>query len=261
MNPNRQLAEALKTTAEIYGKQMSDAAAAMFIADLGRFTPEQILKSLARCRLELRTFPTIADIAARIDDGRPGPEEAWAMIPKDEYSSVVWTDEMRDAFAACRSLLEEDFVAARMAFREKYSQLLAEARSLGRQARWTPSLGHDRHGREQALQRAVQRDLMASDHAQSLLPDLSVQTPASIAMIEGPDVDPVAIQQFLSNMRLLLKDMPNGAPKREWSEPTQSELDRRRQLLREQARMIEADPQKATAKGERKTHEPEEISL
>lgn len=160
----------LKLTAELYGKTLSEAGATMLAADLSRFTPAQVIASLAKCRQELRTFPTVADISARVDDGRPGVEEAWAMVPKDEVGSVVWNDEIAEAFGVARAILVDgDLVAARMAFKEVYTRLLAEARARGRPPKWWPSLGQDKSGRERAVAEAVERGRIAQADAVGLI--------------------------------------------------------------------------------------------
>lgn len=170
---DQKLLEVVKATGEIYGKQVSLAAALMFLADLDGYSSEAIKTALAKCRKELKTFPTVSDVIARIDDGRPGVEEAWAMIPKDEYSSVVWTSEMAEAFGVCRTILEEDMIAARMAFKEAYLRLMADARAAGRRTEWSPSLGFEKSGRVAAISEAVQKGRLTHEAATALLPDFS----------------------------------------------------------------------------------------
>ena len=184
MTTTMQLLEAIVGTAEVMGKELSPVGAQMLAQDLSVYSPGAVIQALAKCRKELRTFPTVADIVARIDDGRPGPEEAWAMIPKDERQSVVWTEEMAAAFDACRHLIGYDLVAARMAFREAYSRELAGARSNARPVHWSPSLGFDRHGRESVVLEAVTRGRLTAQHAQELLPDASI-SPRILALISG----------------------------------------------------------------------------
>jgi hypothetical protein len=163
---------ALKATAELYGKTLSETAGTMLLNDLRKFTPDQILAALQKCRTELRTFPTVADIAARIADGRPGIEEAWAMLPRSESDSVVWTEEMAEAYGICRGLIDAgDLVAARMSFKESYQQRVALARDKGWRVKWTPSLGHDKHARETALRDAVEKGRLTQGEAQKLLPE------------------------------------------------------------------------------------------
>lgn len=106
-----------------------------------------------------RFVPTPADIIAQIegsaaDDGRPGAEEAWATAfrARDERNTVVWTAEMAEAFGVCAPLLDAgDELGARMAFKESYTRIVAEARAERRTPQWTASLGFDAAQRDQAL--------------------------------------------------------------------------------------------------------------
>jgi hypothetical protein len=176
------LIDALAVTAELTGTQLSRAGAMVMADDLARFPLPQVLAALTRCRRELRGRLTIADVISRIDDGRPGVEEAWAMIPKCEGASVVWTEEMCKAFGACYPLLDSDEVAARMAFKEAYSKALNEARNAGTPVKWTPSLGHDAWSRESVIKEAVALGRLKADHASRLLPHLK-ESPEFAAML------------------------------------------------------------------------------
>jgi len=176
--------EMIAITAQIYGKEFAPATAQVLAADLEGYPEQSVLAALSRCRKECRQFPTLSEILARIDDGRPGAEEAWAMIPKDESASVVWSDEMAGAFDVARHLIDEDPIAARMAFKETYSRLISDARASGAPVRWTPSLGHDKRGRQAALQEAVERGRLSAPHAQELLPDQPIN-PKVAALIGG----------------------------------------------------------------------------
>ncbi|MBL0142637.1 MAG: hypothetical protein IPP91_11190 [Betaproteobacteria bacterium] len=169
MDPSRQLLEAIAITAELTGTQLSAGAACVFAADLSAYPEHQVLGALVRCRREVKGRLSLADVISRLDDGRPGPEEAWAMIPKDEAGSVVWTDEMAQAFGVASPLMEEP-IQARMAFLEAYRDRVRIARDQGSPVRWTPSLGHDPAGREVALADAVHHGRLSAAHAQALLP-------------------------------------------------------------------------------------------
>jgi hypothetical protein len=110
-------------------------------------------------------FPPVpADILAQIEgaavqDGRPGPEEAWSMCQAaaDEARTVVWTTEMAQAWGIAWPLLHQhgDEVGARMAFKEVYLRLLAEARAKRAPVTWSPTLGTDPTMRAEALRVAV----------------------------------------------------------------------------------------------------------
>ena len=111
-----------------------------------------------------RFVPLPADLLAHLDgdatsDGRPGPQEAWAMsLPAaDQSRTVVWTAEMSEAWGIAWPVLHEhgDEVGARMAFLEAYTRLVAVARKAGRPVEWTSTLGTDARLRDDALRVAV----------------------------------------------------------------------------------------------------------
>lgn len=169
--PSLELIQAVAVTAELCGRTFSDAAAAMFVSDLSIYDEKAVIGALARCRREVRGMLTVQDVVSRLEDGRPGPEEAWAMMPRDERQSVVWTQEMASAFGVVVGMLDSgQEIAARMAFKEAYSRELTNARNAGVPVKWMPSLGHDQHGRESVLLEAARKGRLSIEHAQSLLP-------------------------------------------------------------------------------------------
>lgn len=174
-----ELINVVRVTGELYNKTVSEAGATMFLLDLARFDKQSIMTALQKCRQELKFFPTVAEVIARIPDGRPGVEEAWSMIPKDEYGSVVWTDEMCEAFGVARALIEEDPIAARMAFKESYTKICADAKASGKPVRWSPSLGFDKGGRAAALQEAVQKGRISLEFAQNRMPEIDFKPGAA----------------------------------------------------------------------------------
>lgn len=169
--PTSAVIEAIAVTAELCGRTFSPAAAAVFAGDLDGFNEQAVLVALTRCRKEVRGMLTLQDVVSRIDDGRPGVEQAWAMLPHDENTSTVWTDEMAQAWGIAMPLLNDgDRVGARMAFKEAYTKLIAEARDQKLPAKWTPSFGRDVGGRQAALIEAVRHKRLPLDHAVQLLP-------------------------------------------------------------------------------------------
>ena len=168
---SKQLLEAIAVTAELTQTQLTEAAARVMAADLSQYPESQVLAALTRCRRELKGRLTIADVITRLDDGRPGPEEAWAMMPRSEADTVVWTEEMAEAMGVAQPLLDEgDAIAARMAFKECYAKLVAQSRDAKRPVKWTASLGHDPLGREQVLLRAAEQGKLSQPHVAGLLP-------------------------------------------------------------------------------------------
>jgi hypothetical protein len=178
------LLEAVAVTAELCGRTFSDGAARVFVADIEGYPEHQLLGALKRCRKEVRGALTVHDVVSRLEDGRPGPEEAWAMLPMNEGATVVWTDEMREAFSVASPLIAAgEIVAARMAFKETYGRLVNAAREAAVVTSWTPSLGHDPRGREQALLQAVEKGRLRLEEARHLCPALPAPSEAVMRLL------------------------------------------------------------------------------
>lgn len=177
--------KAVAVTAELCGRTFSEAAAGVFCDDLRGYQPQQVLRALARCRREVKGVLTTSDVISRIDDGRPGVEEAWALLPASEEATVVWTDEMSEAHAIATPLLNAgDRVAARMAFKEAYTRLVANARDEAKPTRWTASLGGDLEARKRALAVAVEDGRLSPEDAHGMCPALP--PPPSLLLAAPP---------------------------------------------------------------------------
>ena len=164
------LAEAIALTAEVCGRSLSPAAVDMLAEDLAEFEEAAVLAALGRCRLELQGGLRASDIIARLDDGRPGAQEAWEMMPRSEAGSVVWTEEMVQAWATVASRMASDPEGARETFCKAYAQAVQAARLGRRPVRWTPSLGSDPVERERALLEAMRKRRLSPQHVSQLLP-------------------------------------------------------------------------------------------
>jgi hypothetical protein len=178
------LLEAVTVTFELVGQAVSDASLKAIVQELVRYPEADVLEALTRCRRECRKL-SLADILDRIPGQHPKPEEAWALVSRclvNEQVSVVWTDEMREAYGVAAALAD-DPVAARMAFRESYSELVSRARAKNQAPTWTVSLGTDPAGRELALQEAVKKNQISQAHAAALVPHLEPVSPAVQALI------------------------------------------------------------------------------
>ena len=126
---------------------------------------------MARKFSELRGKMSLSDILDRLPNGRPGVEEAWALIQqvmRNEQASIVWTDEMREAYGVA-AVLADDPVAARMAFKEKYTACVASSRALQRPVSWSVSLGWDQDQRTEAVQDAARRNLISQTYVDRLI--------------------------------------------------------------------------------------------
>lgn len=185
--PSTELIQAVAVTAELCGRVFSEGAARMFVQDLAAFPEAAVMKALARCRREVKGVLTTQDVISRIDDGRPGVEEAWAAMPFDEMKTVVWTDEMARAYGVARGLLADgERVAARMAFKEAYTRMVGEARDAGIPVVWTPSLGDDKNGRDAVLSEAVAQGKLSYEHAESLCPGLPAPQATILQIAANP---------------------------------------------------------------------------
>lgn len=168
--PSVEVLKALAVTVELTGGEISQAAARVLADDLEGYPDEQVLGALKRIRLD-GVKVTVGNIIARLDDGRPGVEEAWAMLPRGEEGSCAMTDEIAEAMGIAAPLIAEgDTVAARMAFKEAYAAACARAREAKRPAKWFLSLGSDAAGREAAAIEAVRKGRLQIEHAIQYVP-------------------------------------------------------------------------------------------
>lgn len=173
------LAQAIAATAELCGHPISAAAASLLADDLNSFDRSKLLNALLRCRRELKAPLHVGEILARIDDGRPSPEEAWNMMPNSEAASVVWTKEMAQAWGHAQPLLEDgELQQARQVFQESYAHAVLMARCQGEAIAWMASLGTDPVQREQVLRDAVSKERLPATYVEQLLPYRSLSPQA-----------------------------------------------------------------------------------
>lgn len=205
--------EAIAVTAELCGRVFTPAAARVFASDLEGFPDDAVLGALARCRKEVKGVLTVQDVVSRLDDGRPGAEQAWAMIPYDEQSSVVWTEEMAQAYGAAAPLIAAgERIPARMAFKEAYEKAVTLARDRREAPKWTPSFGDDPSSRQLALIDAVRARRMELPRAMELIgtyPDLQQGMLISLGvdkhpLLAAPSTDGrKKVRELLGQLRML----------------------------------------------------------
>lgn len=169
------LLEQIAVTAELMGSTISPTAAAVMAKDLQEYPASIVYDALTRVRRESKGRFTLAAVIEQIEflqpDGRPGAEEAWAMIPKDENSSAVMTDEMAEAYGIVANLINEgESVAARMAFKEAYIRIVEKNKRNKIAQKWFPSLGNDKEERVAVIAEAVRLGRLSTTHAIGILP-------------------------------------------------------------------------------------------
>lgn len=216
--PSLALVEAVAATTELCGSSISPAAARLFVQDLAGFPEQQVMAALARCRQEVSGRLTVAHVLARLDDGRPGADEAFSMLPRNEVDSYPMTDEMRAAWGIVIHILSDrsQQVTAARAFREAYVAEINKARMHRRPVSWFISFGSDPAGREQAIADALAKGRIGFDYADALLPPgraLQILPPERRAALPAPahlgtPPDPEARRQLQAALKMITGKAP-----------------------------------------------------
>lgn len=157
----KDVAQALLATLAVTGATLDELGIMAMASQLQDYPPDLVLQALQACQRECKHRLTLADVIERINsmDGHPSPDEAWAMVPKDEDTSAAVTDQMMRAWhIASAAWLDGDKYGARMAFLTAYKAELEAARRAGQPAEWWASLGFRRDGRAEAIREARRRN-------------------------------------------------------------------------------------------------------
>lgn len=172
----KQFAQIVRSTMLVTGGEAPEPdVLRIWWASLQNYEIADVSAAFSEYAMRGKFAPKPADILGIIDrikpDGRPGADEAWAMIPMDEYTSAVMTQEMAEAMHVAQPLLDAgDKIGARMAFREVYNRIVEANKRNGVRPSWFPSLGQDKEGRDTVLAEAVRLGRISADHAIGLLP-------------------------------------------------------------------------------------------
>lgn len=172
-NEKRLFSDLLDASMPIYRIEASVETKRLWWGLLKNYSFSEVRAAFERHLSENGQTITPAHIRILIDkmnpDGRPGADEAWAMMPyHDEAASVVMTDEMAEAFGIANEV--DDKNGARMAFRDAYNRIVERNKSQGIKPHWFASLGHDGQGREIVLKEAVRLGRISQSYAKGLLP-------------------------------------------------------------------------------------------
>lgn len=247
--------ELLKTYLAMDKPRPAVEVQALMVRDLSEeLSDEQIVRGLSRLRKEREwvSVKAIIELSGKTegDDGRPSTEIAWAMCPRTEEQSVVWTDEMAEAFEFCRKMLfEGDDIAARMVFKEQYPVAVIRARQRLIPVRWRPSLGWDQADRVRALSEAVTKGRIQATEVYGLLgptqqDELRQQLPSPERKLLTGESKPIrgqltVLQQVCSDLREQMPKIPE--PPRPPAQ-TDEERSAHAKRVREQAARLTAQP-------------------
>lgn len=214
----KRLLEHIAATAEMMGQTISPTAVAMMVNDLNGYRDDDVLAALKLVRAGASRFSlkAIIDALEKVcPDGRPGADEAWAMIPRDEHTSAMMTEEMAEAYGIAKPLLNEgDQIAARKSFIEAYSRIVERNKQAGVSLKWFPSLGRDSEMRTTVLQEAVRLGRIGADHAEKIVPPDMLNLPDRTTRLAIEDKTPVSDEQARANivkLRLMLGNSRFGS--------------------------------------------------
>lgn len=175
-------------------------------SELGGFSAEEIKRGLDACRASKfpPTLPEFISLCRPAASVRPSADEAWAIAikAKDESETIVWTEDMAQAWGLCKPVLDAgDEVGARMAFRAAYERISG----LGGPVRWTVSTGWDAEKRVIALEKAKSLGLA--------LP----YTPEPVLMLEEKTAPmPAYVKEMIASLKTM--ERPSIAERaRQWT--------------------------------------------
>lgn len=198
------LLEHIAATAETMGQTISPTAAAMMVNDLSAYQTDDVLVALKIVRASASRFnlKAVIDALEKVcPDGRPGADEAWAMILKDEYTSAVMTEEMAEAYGIAVPLLNDgDKYGARKAFIEAYQRIVEKNKMDGIAPKWFPSLGRDPEMRVTVLQEAVRIGRIGAEHAERIVPPDILNLPDYTTRLAIEDKTPISEEQAKKNI-------------------------------------------------------------
>lgn len=134
--------------------------------------------------------PTPASILKhlpKMSGGRPEADEAWAIAIRsaDERETVVWTQEIAEAWAIAAPVFDGDEIGARMAFKAAYARIVDRNRGANLAPQWAVSQGFDAQRRIEVVEQAVRAGRLQLSHAQAVVPLLTSESDSS----PGVDVE------------------------------------------------------------------------
>jgi len=167
------LLASLFATAEAMQQQLTPAAGQLMVQDLKGYDEPVLTAALQAVRREGGRF-TVASVLKHVEaaDGRPAPNEAWAIALQsfDEADTVLTTPEIQQAATAASAIFAAgDKIGARMAFIAAYERVVATSRQQALPVAWTLSLGYDAQRRVLAVEEAQRLGRLPAPVAQQLL--------------------------------------------------------------------------------------------
>lgn len=228
----REFADLLAGLLELYGRQITPAAAGMWWSAFERHALSDVRAAFNRYAQDPeqgRYPPTPAAVLGCLPSHsageRVGADEAWALALKafDESETVCATDEILEAVAAAAPVWEiGDKIGARMAFKASYERLTTERRQHGIRPTWRLSIGWDTEKRAQAAQEALRIGRITEEQALPYLPAPKAQGAAHAVaglltgrVVEFPVSEDAKTRTHLKRLRDAIAGALDGDPKRD----------------------------------------------
>lgn len=163
-------------SAEEYEDDLINTACEVFEG----LNPEDIKRGLVRMKRSTfcPTFPEFRGWCEPQTDEWLGAHEAWAIAEKSigfdgEELTVVWTEQMAQAFSRCESLVKTgdkyQRAEAKKIFCDAYDRLVTQAKDQGLKPEYKTSLGVDQDQRITAIQQAELEGFLPAPVAQAQL--------------------------------------------------------------------------------------------
>ena len=216
-----------------------------------------VLKALDHHAGNSKFFPKPADIMEILttNDGRPTADEAWSIALKgqDEVGSVVWTDEISQAFlsVALPILQAGDNIGARIGFRDNYNRLIERARGNHVKVHWFMSGGSDKQIRHDTAAQAESEGYLSHDAAaKHLLADMSDGGRAIAGLIgcesKSRETPPAEMKEKIEQLRKDIAKETERLQKEKEAKKKASDdkMNERREILDKQAGLPKVDEAK-----------------
>lgn len=195
-NDNIRFLAVISAMDEFYNRVTEKPALRIFWADLIEYDIAQIEAACAAHRKDpehCAFFPKSGDIIRQINklaasDGRIDWAEAFAVCiaATDERKTLVWSDEMSEAWFSVSELYQLDKIAAKQSFKSIYERLVCEARAKRSAVRYSVSLGGSEAHQREVLERAVKRGQLTFMAAKKVFPALDAPPVSNVVLLSAP---------------------------------------------------------------------------
>lgn len=172
-----------------YGRDVTQEVMALWWSQLKDHSLDEVSAAINAHVRTSRFAPTVADIIDKMQAVTPGvkrlsADEAWAMMPTSEAESIVWSEEMAQAYAIASPLLVDgDRIGARMAFKSAYDRLCEQAKVSGKPVSWSVCRGWDTDNLEAVVTDALRLGRLSPEQGHEHVAALEHKTDFNVALL------------------------------------------------------------------------------